>query len=113
MDSSSLMDAAVSSAVRSHPLLNRLLSRLRLKSEVPLRLALWNGFEHDLGPEPRVTVRLGGPAALRYFLPPSLDNLADSGCPRRIERPREGSRRCVLPCRCACERPRVPKGVLR
>jgi len=77
MDSSSLMDAAVSSAVRSHPLLNRLLSRLRLKSEVPLRLALWNGFEHDLGPEPRVTVRLGGPAALRYFLPPSLDNLAE------------------------------------
>lgn len=57
--------------------LSRLLSGLRLQSGIPLRLALWNGVQHDLGTEPKVTVRLAGPGALRYFLPPSLDNLAE------------------------------------
>ena len=59
------------------PLLGRLLGRLRLKADVPLRLALWNGLEHDLGPNPQVTVSLPGPGSLRYFIPPSLDNLAE------------------------------------
>ncbi len=71
------MDAAVSSGVRDRALLGRLLEGLRFNSDVPLRLALWNGLEHDLGPNPQVTVRLPGPGALRYFLPPSLDNLAE------------------------------------
>jgi cyclopropane-fatty-acyl-phospholipid synthase len=71
------MDAAVSNGTRDQALLGRLLSGLRFKSEVPLRLAFWNGLEHDLGPDPQVTVRLPGPGALRYFLPPSLDNLAE------------------------------------
>lgn len=70
------MDVAV--ANRAHePLLGRLLGGLRFKAEVPLRLALWNGLEHDLGPNPQVTVSLPGPGALRYFIPPSLDNLAE------------------------------------
>lgn len=58
-------------------LLGRLLANLARTSDIPLRLALWNGFDHDLGPDPRVTVQLPGPAALRYFMPPSLDNLAE------------------------------------
>ena len=71
------MDATVSNGAREHALLSRLLSGLRFKSDVPLRLALWNGLEHDLGPNPQVTVSLPGPGALRYFMPPSLDNLAE------------------------------------
>jgi cyclopropane-fatty-acyl-phospholipid synthase len=46
-------------------------------SDVPLRLTLWNGWQHDLGPHPTVTVKLLNPNALRYFVPPSLDNLAE------------------------------------
>jgi cyclopropane-fatty-acyl-phospholipid synthase len=34
-------------------------------------------MQQDFGPEPRVTVALHAPGALRYFLPPSLDNLAE------------------------------------
>ena len=44
---------------------------------IPLRLTFWNGFQHDMGVQPRVNVRLLSPVALKYFLPPSLDNLAD------------------------------------
>lgn len=58
-------------------LLSRFLSGFHAKSDIPLRLALWNGFQHDLGMHPQVTVNLSGPGALRYFLPPSLDNLAE------------------------------------
>lgn len=57
--------------------LSRVLAGLGGLGDVPLRLALWNGVRHDLGPDPRVTVYLPGPRALRYFLPPSLDNLAE------------------------------------
>ncbi|HSN78906.1 MAG TPA: cyclopropane-fatty-acyl-phospholipid synthase family protein [Rhodoferax sp.] len=60
-----------------HRLITQYLARLRPVSEIPLRLALWNGLQHDLGPQPRVTVNVLSPGALRYFLPPSLDNLAD------------------------------------
>lgn len=58
-------------------LLDRFLSALPQHAEVGLRVALWNGMERDLGPRPKVTVRLNGPRAMRYFLPPSLDNLAE------------------------------------
>ena len=58
-------------------LLTRLLSRFQPHFDIPLRLALWNGAQHDLGADPLVTVQLAGPGALRYFLPPSLDNLAE------------------------------------
>ncbi len=46
-------------------------------SDIPLRLTLWNGMQHDLGPQPRVMVNLLSPGALRYFVPPSIDNLAE------------------------------------
>lgn len=71
------MDPHKSVAPPESGLLGVLLASLRSQSDIPLRLALWNGFDHDLGPNPRVTVRLLGPAALRYFTPPSLDNLAE------------------------------------
>lgn len=71
------MDTATPSAIGAHSVLTRLVSSLRPKSDVPLRLAFWNGYEHDLGTSPMVTVRLPGPSALRYFFPPSLDNLAE------------------------------------
>jgi len=64
-------------ATGAHKLWARLASRLSLPGDIPLRLTFWNGFVHDLGPAPRVTVRLPGPAALRHFFPPSLDNLAE------------------------------------
>ncbi len=63
--------------MRDDQLLQRLMSALPGYAGVPLRLALWNGIERDLGPNPTVTVRLLGPGALRCFLPPSLDNMAD------------------------------------
>ncbi len=46
-------------------------------SNIPLRMVLWNGWQHDLGPTPRVTIEIPGPSALRYFVPASLDNLAE------------------------------------
>ena len=59
--------------------LDRCLSlALRPGTALPLRLITCDGVQHDFGPEPRVTVRLQGPAALRSFLSPSLDRLADA-----------------------------------
>lgn len=71
------MDTHVRLAMPEHTLLARMMAGLRFESDISLRLAFWNGFDHDLGPDPRVTVRLPNPSALRYFLPPSLDNLAE------------------------------------
>lgn len=63
--------------MRDDPLLKQVLAALPTHSGVALRLALWDGIERDLGPRPSVTVRLKGPGALRYLLPPSLGNLAE------------------------------------
>lgn len=71
------MDDMAVSAVPEVNLLTRLLARFQPHFDIPLRLALWNGTQHDLGADPLVTVQLAGPGALRYFLPPSLDNLAE------------------------------------
>ena len=54
-----------------------LLMRLQRPTDIPLRLSLWNGFQHDFGEEPKVIVRLPTLESLRYFVPPSLDNLAE------------------------------------
>lgn len=53
------------------------LAGLAPASDISLRLSLWNGVQHDLGPQPRVTVHVLSAGALRYFVPPSLDNLAE------------------------------------
>ncbi|MDD2917671.1 cyclopropane-fatty-acyl-phospholipid synthase family protein [Rhodoferax sp.] len=60
-----------------HSPVSRFLTGLQPETAIPLRLQLWNGMQHDLGPQPRVTVNVPSPAALRYFVPPSLDNLAE------------------------------------
>ena len=56
--------------MRENALLNRLMSALALRPDIALRLALWNGMARDLGPRPKVTVRLNGPSAVRFFIPP-------------------------------------------
>lgn len=49
---------------------------VRSKLNVPLRIELWNGQRFDLSDEaPRVTIKVPGPAALRYLMVPSLYNL--------------------------------------
>ena len=46
------------------------------KLSVPLRVELWNGERIDFSPDPpRVTIRIPGPAALRYLRSPSLYSL--------------------------------------
>ena len=64
-----------------HSLLNRFVRGLCARADIPLRLMLWNGAHHDLGLNPSVTVHLPHPGALKYFVPPSLDNLADRKLP--------------------------------
>jgi cyclopropane-fatty-acyl-phospholipid synthase len=49
---------------------------VRSKLSVPLRIELWNGQHYDLSDEPpRVTLKVPGPASLRYLAVPSLYNL--------------------------------------
>jgi cyclopropane-fatty-acyl-phospholipid synthase len=49
---------------------------VRSKLNVPLRIELWNGQRFDLSDEPpRVTIKVPGPASLRYLMVPSLYNL--------------------------------------
>lgn len=64
------MESIAPPAMPEHNLLTRFLAGLHSRSDIPLRLALWNGSHYDLGPDPQVTVRLTGPASLRYFPPP-------------------------------------------
>ncbi|MDO9145984.1 SAM-dependent methyltransferase [Rhodoferax sp.] len=71
------MDARVAPLGIAHQGLTHCLTRLAPGSDIPLRLTLWNGMQHDLGPQPSVTVNILSPGALRYFVPPSLDNLAE------------------------------------
>lgn len=71
------MDARVAPLGIAHQRFTQYLASLAPVSDIPLRLTLWNGMQHDLGPQPRVTVNILSPGALRYFVPPSLDNLAE------------------------------------
>ena len=71
------MDTRVAPLSVEHHRLSHYLAGLAPVSDIPLRLSLWNGVQHDLGPQPRVTVNVLSPGALRYFVPPSLDNLAE------------------------------------
>lgn len=47
------------------------------RAGVPLKLKLWNGGEYAFGGVPKVTLTLPGAGALKFLLPPSLDNLAE------------------------------------
>jgi cyclopropane-fatty-acyl-phospholipid synthase len=49
---------------------------VRSKLNLPLRVELWNGQTFDLASDPpRVTLKVGSPAAMRYLMVPSLYNL--------------------------------------
>jgi cyclopropane-fatty-acyl-phospholipid synthase len=51
-------------------------SGVRSKLNLPLRVELWNGQTFDLASDPpRVTLKVGSPAAMRYLMVPSLYNL--------------------------------------
>ena len=52
--------------------------RLREKVTLPLSLHLWNGHEHQFGPDPHVHIRLKGPSALEHLIHPSLDGLGEA-----------------------------------
>ncbi|PKO60819.1 MAG: SAM-dependent methyltransferase [Betaproteobacteria bacterium HGW-Betaproteobacteria-18] len=73
------MDArrSPSPEIALHNPVARFLTGLQAETDIPLRLTLWNGMQHDLGPQPRVTVNVLSPGALRFFVPPSIDNLAE------------------------------------
>lgn len=67
---------SVRSAEPARGWLARLLKGLHPPTDIPLRMELWNGTQVDLHPNPTVTVQLTSPKALQFFLPPSLDHLA-------------------------------------
>ena len=71
------MDTRAAPPDATHRSFSQYLTGLAPLSDIPLRLLLWNGMQHDLGPQPRVTVKILSPGALKYFVPPSLDNLAE------------------------------------
>lgn len=55
-------------------------SGVKTSSNLPIRLALWNGQHYDFGAfdNPSVTLRVNGPAAMTRLLTPSLDNLGEA-----------------------------------
>src|SRR3954447_22951230 len=58
--------------------IERLIEGLRAQVSIPLRFELWNGRRFDLSADPRVTVRIPSPSALRYFLKPDLGRLGEA-----------------------------------
>lgn len=71
------MDATVTRMSADQSIIGRFLAALKPLTDIPLRLTLWNGLQHDLAEKPTVTVHIPAPGSLQYFLPPSLDNLAE------------------------------------
>ena len=51
---------------------------MRASGALPLRVELWDGRRFDLAPAPAVIVRVAGPAAVRYFLSPTLNGLGEA-----------------------------------
>ncbi|MBS0336447.1 MAG: class I SAM-dependent methyltransferase [Proteobacteria bacterium] len=56
----------------------RTIDALRAGRTIPLRLELWNGRRFDLSGEPKVTIAIPAPAALRYFVSPDLSSLGEA-----------------------------------
>src|SRR5690242_6573390 len=58
---------------------HKLLSGMKsLTSDIPLRLALWDGETIDLGSDPSVVLTIHSPEAARLFLSGQLDRLGDA-----------------------------------
>jgi cyclopropane-fatty-acyl-phospholipid synthase len=60
---------------------------IRDKANVPARLVLWNGEQHDFGTfaAPQVTLRVNSASALPLLLDPSLDNLGEAYVKGKID----------------------------
>lgn len=58
--------------------LEKLIDRVRSSQPVPLRVNLWSGRTFELGPDPRVTMIIPGPSALRYLISPDLMKLGEA-----------------------------------
>ena len=60
---------------------------VRERANIPARLVLWNGQQHDFGnfSAPRVTLHVKGASALPYLLEPSLDNLGEAYVKGKID----------------------------
>ncbi|MFO7188776.1 MAG: class I SAM-dependent methyltransferase [Pseudomonadota bacterium] len=58
--------------------LEKIFERVKLTQPVPLRIKLWNGRTHDLGPDPRVVVTVPSARSLRYLVSPNLMKLGEA-----------------------------------
>jgi cyclopropane-fatty-acyl-phospholipid synthase len=60
---------------------------VRTKANLPARLVLWDGQQHDFGQfaAPRVTLHVKSATALPYLLEPSLDNLGEAYVKGKID----------------------------
>lgn len=53
--------------------------------QLPLRVRLWNGYQLDLGPQPRVTLVINDPSLMAQLAYPSLDVLGGAYVEGRLE----------------------------
>ena len=58
--------------------IEKMVGEFRAGASLPAAIELWNGKRYDLGERPTVTVRVPGPAALRYFVNADLAKLAEA-----------------------------------
>jgi len=60
---------------------------IRAKANIPARVVLWDGQQHDFGTfsAPQVTLHVKGASALPYLLEPSLDNLGEAYIKGKID----------------------------
>jgi cyclopropane-fatty-acyl-phospholipid synthase len=60
---------------------------IRTKANIPARVVLWDGQQHDFGTfaAPQVTLHVKGASALPYLLEPSLDNLGEAYVKGKID----------------------------
>src|ERR1700730_46343 len=60
---------------------------IRDRANLPARLVLWDGQQHDFGSfaAPQVTLHVKGASALPYLLEPSLDNLGEAYVKGKID----------------------------
>jgi cyclopropane-fatty-acyl-phospholipid synthase len=58
--------------------IEKMVGKFRAGASVPAAIELWNGKRYDLGERPTVTVRVPGPAALRYLVNADLAKLAEA-----------------------------------
>jgi cyclopropane-fatty-acyl-phospholipid synthase len=67
--------------------LTQWVEEVRDRADIPARLVLWDGQQHDFGQfaAPRVTLHVKSANALPYLLEPSLDNLGEAYVKGKID----------------------------